>query len=69
MIEYDINDKATLLKAMNAMTPGDYIQVKGNGGPMTVGVPSLESDLEKKMDAAVAARIAANEPRDESWFE
>ena len=46
----DINDKDGLTKAMNAMKPGDFIEVQGNGGPMTVGVPLLEGDIVQPID-------------------
>lgn len=45
MSPYDINDKVALLKALKALKPGDFIKVKGNGGPMTMGVPSLKDDI------------------------
>lgn len=45
-LRIDINDKERLKEAMNAMKPGDHIEVLGNGGPMIIGVPSLDSNLE-----------------------
>ena len=45
-----INDKEGLKKAMDALKPGEFIEVQGNGGPMTLGVPSLEDDAVQPID-------------------
>lgn len=39
----DINDPG-LRDAMSAMKPGDKIEVESSEGPITIGVPRLESD-------------------------
>ncbi|MCH8045916.1 MAG: hypothetical protein IID44_19560 [Planctomycetes bacterium] len=48
--ELDIDDKEGLIKAINTMKPGDFLEVKGNGGPMTIGVPSLNDDDVQPID-------------------
>jgi len=37
-------DDEGLLDAVNAMKPGDQIEVQGNASSMTIGVPSLEKE-------------------------
>ena len=40
--ESNIDDKEGLIEAINTMKPGEFLEVQGNGGPMTIGVPSLK---------------------------
>lgn len=38
-------DDPRLAKVVAALRPGNFIEVKGNGGPMTIGAPSpIEDD-------------------------
>lgn len=46
LLNVHINDKERLKEAMDALEPGEFIEVQGNGGPMTIGVPSLENESE-----------------------
>ena len=41
----DISDRDDIREAMNAMKPGDQVEVQGSESSMTIGVPSLESDM------------------------
>ena len=58
----DINDKEGLKKAMDALKPGEFIEVQGNGGPMTLGVPSLEDDVAGSIDPSRRSQ------EDDSWL-
>ena len=59
----DINDKEGLKKAMDALKPGEFIEVQGNGGPLTVSNPSLEEDVMKSFDSPRCSQ------KDDSWFD
>lgn len=65
-------DDPGLGEAMEVMEPGDQIVVQGNGGPMTIVVPSNQgytsNDWEKEMEI-FSQTYDPSTPRDESWFD
>lgn len=65
-------DDTSIGEVMEAMEPGDQIVVQGNGGPMTICVPSFQGytndDWEKEMEI-FSQTYDPSTPQDESWFD
>ena len=59
-----ISDRDGIRKAMKSMKPGDQIEILGSESPITIGVPSLESDTDSD-----DLPLRWQRGRSDSWFD